>query len=351
MRIGLAGVLLIAGCGSRPVSSVPRTESTGPQTIVIADAAPPVAADEEVTPAAPPPTNDVASRLDEFTITPGPARSFGGASGNVPGDSGITGLWASGDRVIAVGNGFAFRSGDRGQHFARVDVAVRFPVVWGPTKDSIYVGGESGSFHSTDGGATFTRCAVTPGVVQAIWGKGTHEVYIVGGPSPFVAKSTDDCASWTPIPTPVSDGWLYDITTTEQNDLLVSGEDRTAAGDRSHVILRSTNGGKSWSRLRAIKERGPGRRLCFASGVLFATSVYDLYATRDLGKTWKLATKVGAEVLSLACRGKEVIVGGARTQARRLARSRPDVDRGSPRIALHAQVARVGTGCLHRGVG
>jgi len=38
--------------------------------------------------------------------------------------------------------------------------------------------------------------------------------------------------------------------------------------------------------------------------------LYGLYVTRDLGRTWEHATEVGTEVLGLACRGREVAVGG-----------------------------------------
>jgi photosystem II stability/assembly factor-like uncharacterized protein len=244
----------------------------------------------------------------EVTIDAAPSGAFAGASGNVPGESGITGVAAKGDRVIAVGNGFALRSNDRGLHFARVDVPLRFPVVWFATSDEIYAAGETDVFRSTDGGATFEKRGKPSGAVTGIWGKSASEIYVVGGGgTPFVARSTDQGATFTTLTTPVKSGWFYDVTTSNGNDLIVVGTDDNA------VILRSTDAGKTWTRIPVFKKDGQheeSRKVCFTSGVLFASSAYALHMTRDFGKTWKVATQVGGEVLGLACRGSEVIVGG-----------------------------------------
>ncbi len=135
-----------------------------------------------------------------------------------------------------------------------------------------------------------------------------------------MGRSVDHGATWTRLPVPITDGWLHDVGTTDGRDVLVAGTEEgtraTSPGTRESnaVILRSTDAGAHWKRLPMFSKGGTDheetRRICFAEGTLFASSAYGLHMTRDLGKTWRVATQVGAEVLALACRGKEVVVGG-----------------------------------------
>ena len=265
----------------------------------------------------PPPAPDPSA----LSLTASASGEFAGASGNVPGDSGITGIWANRGHVFVVGSGFVMRSTDRGLHFTKAPLDLRFPTVWS-TGDDVFIGGEGTLVHSADGGASFVEAravgltgvgAPGRGAIQGIWGRSANAVYAVGGGGkPFVLKSIDRGATWTNLPTPLADGWLSGITTTDGADLVVTGEEKST-GKSSAAILRSTNDGKSWTRLPLYGERrdgGESRAACFASGVLFVSSVYTLHATRDLGKTWTQVAKLDGEVLALACRGKDVIVGG-----------------------------------------
>ena len=287
---------LCTGCSAAPARPAPAAE------VLVSTAVPVVAPVVSAVASEPPPAELVIPEPP----TPG---GFAGGAGNVP--EGVTGVWAFGQRAIAVGNGFLYRSNDAGHTFARATIEAHFPVVWGPSADEIYVGGEGALQHSVDGGVTFTRCAPAPGVVQSIWGRSPSEIYVVGGSTPYAARSTDHCASWSKLPVPLANGWLYDVTTTG-TDLVVVGADDGAG--HTAFLARSADAGATWKRLtsigRKVGEPDGSRKVCFASGTLFAASSYSLYASRDLGKSWRLATDVGTEVLALACHGQDVIVGG-----------------------------------------
>lgn len=290
------GVLCMA-CGATPATPPPPRPS---ETIL---------ASREPQPIAPAASASAAVEPPDVVLHESSDGAFVGAQGNL--SDGITGVWGVGQRVVLAGTDFVYRSNDHGLTFQRAAVSTRFPVVWGPSADELYVGGETGVLHSIDGGATFQRCAAPGGVVQSIWGRSADEVYAVGGQPGFLARSTDHCASWQQLATPATrSGWFYDVTSTG-SDLVLVGTD--SESKRGGVAARSTDGGQTWKALARLGEARLGegsRKICFADGTLFASTAYALYASTDLGKHWKLATQVGTEVLSLACRRRDVIVGG-----------------------------------------
>jgi photosystem II stability/assembly factor-like uncharacterized protein len=253
------------------------------------------------------------------TLDPAPSGAFSGAAGNAPG--GITGIWGVGPYVFASGPGMILRSEDGGLHFTRTTGPGDWASVWGASEDDVYVAGD-GAVRSTDRGKTWSRVGRLPGYAYGLWGSGPDDVYVVGGGNhPFVARSTDHGATWVELPTPISSGWLYGVTGTGPREILVVGKGRVdAPGARQDlpptaaVFLRSTDSGRHWSRIPPFKpgttEFEESRGACFTRKGLFAASSYALYFTPDLGRTWKEATPVGAEVLALACRGDDVIVGG-----------------------------------------
>ncbi len=314
--------LLVAACGAAPATPLPPESPSAPTRpeVAVVDSAPSdldAAAPADV--GAPPQLSPGA-----LVISPGPPHSFAGAAGNIAGSSGLSGLFTVGDSVFASGTGFVLRSTDRGLHFHRTEVGPRFPVVWAPSEREVFVAGEGGVVRSTDGGVSFAPTGPAPGsAVTGIWGPSAEQIYIVGAGGrggPFVGRSTNHGATWVQLPIPALQGWLHDVGTTDGRDLLAAGTEDTARvtpsgiPQKNALVLRSTDGGAHWKRLPIFPKGGTHyeetRRICFALGTLFASSAYGLYATRDLGKTWRLATQVGAEVLALACRGKDVVVGG-----------------------------------------
>ncbi len=250
------------------------------------------------------------------------AGAWVGESGNAP--ASVTGIWAGASSVIAVGAGFVLRSDDGGVHFVRVDVPelTGFPVVWGSARGPIFAAGDH-LLRSDDRGGTWRAVGQPPGSVSGIWGDGEGVVYAVGGVAfgpPFIARSRDAGATWTALPHPVKDGWFYAAAGRGRNEVIVAGKERLAALSKSGqqksaaVVLRSTDAGKSWKRLGIFSstttEYEQSRGVCLTKDQLFVASSYALYVTKDWGKSYRRATSVGAEVLSLGCHGDDVLVGG-----------------------------------------
>lgn len=297
LRAGAALALLAACAGC--TAPVPRP---APVEIVIA----------------PPPSSATVEPTEvDVTITPGPAGSFGGAAGNAP--HGLTGVWGAGNHVFAVGPGMILRSADRGLHFQRSVGPGGAPSVWGASADDVYVAGNR-VVRSTDRGATWSDVGPLPGVAKSIWGSGPEDVYVVGGEDehPFIARSIDHGATWVDLESPFS-GLIQGVTGSGPHELLVvglgslKGSPWDPSRSSSSVFLRSTDSGRQWTSLPSFPSGlsfAAVHRACFSAKGLFAATTYDLYFTPDLGRTWKLATPVGAEVLALACRGDEILVGG-----------------------------------------
>lgn len=315
--------VLVVACGATPAPPPPHElppVTTRPEVAVV----PAVPSVVDAGTAAPDVARPTPVSFDALVLTAAASRNFAGAAGNIAGDSGLSGVFTVGDSVFAAGTGFVLRSTDRGLHFARTEVAPRFPVVWSPSEGEVFVAGEGGVVRSTDGGVSFAPTGAAPGsAVTGIWGPSAEQIYIAGAGGsggPFVARSTDHGATWVRLPIPALKGWLHDVGTTDGHDVLAAGTEDTARvtssgiPEKNALVLRSTDGGAHWKRLPMFAKGGTDyeetRRICFAEGTLFASSAYGLHVTRDLGKTWRVATQVGAEVLALACRGKQVVVGG-----------------------------------------
>lgn len=316
-----AALSLLAACAGNPAPVPPPAEVViAPPPMPVIAAPTPAPAVSEVASAvvdAPPPEAP-APELD-VTILPGSTGSFGGAAGNVP--HGISGIWAAGNRVFAVGSGMILRSDDRGLHFHVSTGPDGSPAVWGSSPDEVYVAGDK-VVRSTDGGATWSDVGRLPGHAYGLWGTGPGDIYAVGGGErPFVAHSVDHGATWIELRTPVASGWFYGVTGTGPRELLVvgtapSGAPATTPGlpPTSAVFLRSTDSGRHWTRLPTFKstttEFEESRGACLTKKGLFAASSYALHFTADLGRTWKLVKAVNAEVLALGCRGDDILVGG-----------------------------------------
>ncbi len=315
----LAPVLVVA-CGATPAPAPPHElppVTTRPEVAVVSTA--PHEVDAGAT--APP----LPASSDALVIVPAPPHTFAGAAGNIPGDSGLSGLFAVGDSVFASGSGFLLRSTDRGLHYARTEIEPRFPVVWAPLRSARSSWRAKAAWCDPPTAAPPSRPPVARAGPSVSGIRPQRRGALrrgLGRGGPFVGRSVDHGATWTRLPVPITDGWLHDVGTTDGRDVLVAGtEEGTRATSRDP---REQRRHPSLHRRRTSAHSGNGspcspkggtdheetRRICFAEGTLFASSAYGLHMTRDLGKTWRVATQVGAEVLALACRGKEVVVGG-----------------------------------------
>lgn len=299
MRV--APVILFCAACARPT---PEAAPAPAKITLVAGPAPLTSA-----PPAPPP----AAPGLRFSIPPSEIPAvFAGSAGNVPGaDASITSITGSGEHVFAAGTGFVFRSTDRGHTFEGLALPARFPRLWAASPRVVYVGGENRVLRSDDGAVTFEPCALAPGYVVGFTGNAEQLFAAVSGSRPAVLRSTDACRSWTELTAPIGDGWLRGITSSNGSDLIVFGHEQRA-GKRLAVVARSTNAGKSWSRLPFLANQDGEQSggVCMSSGRLIAASAYSVYSSTDLGKTWTLAAEVGAEVLTLACGKRFVFVGG-----------------------------------------
>jgi hypothetical protein len=310
--------LLAAACSptpplpSTPASPTPPAQVTAPPTA----AARPIELRE-----APTIAPVVSTSAADLVLAPASPGAWSGAHGNAP--ASITGIWGTGGVVFAVGSGTILRSTDRGLHWAASPGPLDWPAVWGSSVDDVYVGGKE-VVHSTDRGATWTPTAPLPGSAYAIWGSGPDEVFAVGGgDAPFIVQSRDHGKSWQALTSGVRTGWFYDVLGAGKGEVLVAGK-KDGANHTSAELLSSTDGGKHWTSLPVARPKMTDneeiRNLCFsASGTLYASMSYAVYATRDRGRTWKLAADVGTEVIGLGCFGREILIGGRNRRFRRSA--------------------------------
>jgi photosystem II stability/assembly factor-like uncharacterized protein len=315
-------LLALAACSSaQPPQPLPASVAAPPVVAAPAreEAAPPSeSAPEE--PVAPPPASASAPAA-ALVLDPAPPGAWAGKQGNVP--KPITGLWGASGHVFAVGGGLILHSEDGGLRWASAPGPMNSPDIWGSSIDDIYIGG-SEVVRSTDNGKTFVPTGPLPrgGNAFGVWGRGPDEVYAVGGGAgkPFIARTEDHGRTWVEIPHDIQDGWFYGVTGAGPREVIVSGKEqrgKTSSGQPLGyvVLLRSTDGGKTWKRLppppRGSTDFEHSRKLCHTrSGTLFVAASYDVYSTRDLGKTWRLAVSVGTEILGMTCAGDEVFVGG-----------------------------------------
>ena len=253
--------------------------------------------------------NDPAVVLTLDTVAPG---EWSGSHANAP--VAASGLWGDASSVFAVGNGTILRSTDRGVHWTTTRGPSDYPVVWGASIDDIYVGGAT-VVRSTDRGTTWVPAEALPGSVYGLWGSGADDVWAVGGSPAFVAHTSNHGATWTEVKLPGKPlEWVYDVSGAA-SDVWIVGKRRGAKGVESAIFL-STNRGKAFTELAPPKpgmtDNEQSRKVCVTpSGATFLAMSYSLYATRDKGKTWKLATPINnSEVLSLACRDRQIVVGG-----------------------------------------
>lgn len=305
----LGWLVLLAACSETPatppVSPVPAQPAVSLSIAPLA-ASPPVAVDEPARPKPSPKDPNVVLTLDE--TAPG---TWSGTHANAA--TSPSGIWGDATHVFAVGKGTLMRSTDRGLHWTTARGPTDYPVVWGASIDDVWMGG-GGVMRSTDRGATWTTMGPPIGNVYGIWGSGPDDVWVVGGSPAFAAHTTTHGQSWTNVKLPGKPlDWVYDVTGAG-SDVWIVGKRRNPNNVEPAIFL-SKDKGKTFGEIAPPKPNmtpnEQTRKVCVApSGIVYVGMSYSLWATRDKGKTWKLATPVNTEVLSLACRDKHVVVGG-----------------------------------------
>jgi hypothetical protein len=321
MRGALSLAILASSAYSPPMDTAPPP-TQGQTPVVLTVAVPPPAsssATAEVADAAPSSTA-LAAPPSDLTLADAPSGRWSGAEGNAA--VAITSIWGTGDDVYAAGNDSVLRSHDRGRHWLASRGPTGHPTLWGSSADDVYIAGAT-VLHSTDRGATWTQTAAPPASTTGIWGSGPDDVYVIGStPNGFIARTQDRGKTWKLLET-LQNTWLFAVAGTGPRDVWVAGHG-DAGGHTAAVLKRSTDGGASWKNVKLAK---PGdttneeiRNLCFGpSGTLYASYSYSVWSTADQGRTWARATvptwpmhadRLPAEVIGLACGGRQVLAGG-----------------------------------------
>lgn len=303
------GLVVLVACSepppTPPASPVPAQPAVSLSIAPIASTPAPVV-EAPATPKAPPKDPNAALVLEEA-----PSGAWAGGHANAP--AAPSGIWGDATHVFAAGNGAILRSADRGAHWTKVRGPSDYPVAWGASIDDVWVGGAT-VMRSTDRGATWTTVGPPLGNVYGLWGSGPDDVWAVGGSPAFAARTTNHGASWTPIKLPGKPlDWVYDVSGAG-SDVWIVGKRRNPNNVEAAIFF-SKDRGKTFAEITPPKPNmtpnEQSRKVCVApSGAVHVAMSYSLWTTRDKGKTWKLATPVNAEVLSLACRDKQVVVGG-----------------------------------------
>jgi photosystem II stability/assembly factor-like uncharacterized protein len=173
--------------------------------------------------------------------------------------------------------GVVLRSRDRGATWTRVDVGTRdaLNAIWGSGPDDVYVVGAQGAslggvFHTTDGGKSWKALMGGGRTFWGVWGSGADNVYVVAwdGADGVVLRTTVRGQTWTQARLgPQAYPYLTAIWGTSPTDLWVVG---------FGVILHSTDGGETWT--ADERTTGPGAG---GFGGVWGAAPDDVYVTAD----------------------------------------------------------------------
>jgi photosystem II stability/assembly factor-like uncharacterized protein len=187
---------------------------------------------------------------------------------------------------VAGAQGEAWQSSDNGATWTRIVLDIQSDFsgleVVGPT--TVVMSSNEGIARTTDNGATWTR-ALNGENVYAMAQSPNGDLSGVGYSKIF--HSTDDGATWTETELSGTDVEFRNFFTiaSPANGVLLMG---TNMGD-TVVILRSTNSGRSWSRVAPIGCNDYGVTLFPGSaGVVFAGTSCGIYRSVDAGANWSL---------------------------------------------------------------
>jgi photosystem II stability/assembly factor-like uncharacterized protein len=200
--------------------------------------------------------------------------------------------FASPTRAVAAGSfGATVVSDDGGATWATVGARIRerFTKLRATSPDLAVAVGERGTLaRTTDGGHTWAPLGVSTAQELVDASFPTAESGFALDSAGAVLRTANGGTSWQILDTG---------TTTRPKSVL--GLDPTRVllvGPRG--ILRSTNGGESFSRLRGRAVQNAGvRDVDRAGGFVFAWGAHTLIATRNGGKTWRRVRRPGRAIL------------------------------------------------------
>lgn len=260
----------------------------------------------------PPSGNALGEQRAPLLIPAGLPGTWSGKQGNI--DSPITDIMSAGDDLYALAGKTLLHSLDGGKewHLQRLDFTGSF---WRFSANDLWIAAGNKLAHSVDRGKNWTVTTPFPSGFGAysLWGAAPSELYALGGSSGNLFYSKDGGKTFAKEPLGVKPGWLYQVLG-NGNDVFVAGKEDQGSGSKA-VLLVTQDHGKHWKRLtppKAKRNFETVSHLCFSeSGQMFITTSYDVYSSPNRGKTWKaILSTDNVEILALACRGKELYVGG-----------------------------------------
>jgi len=204
----------------------------------------------------------------------------------------VVDLWSSPTGVYAAGPGTLSRSGDGGATWTAIDPPTTAPIVAVsfPTSQTGYaLDGAGNLFKSPNGGAGWIALAAGVSRPRTLYAPSPSRLILAG--SIGLALSTDGGQTFSSVGGPAA---AAHVTT-----LAAAGPGAVAAGG-SDVLLRSENGGASWSSLR-LPERHTDILevdLLTASAGYLLDSAHRLWATTSAGRTWHEIAAVGTGAIS-----------------------------------------------------
>jgi hypothetical protein len=265
--------------------------------------------------------------------------------GGPPGGT-VAGLAASGGVIFAATPAGVRSSTDGGCTWTSPSArgGVPFANVVGASAGTVFAGGREGAYRSTDSGATWAQ-VLSGGNVLALAVVSADEVF-VGTDSDGEQRTADGGRTWTSANPGLLDSTILALALSPHfaDDRVgfaatASGVYRTRnggrswraveigadelagqaravspewvlAGTESDGLLRSDDGGETFSRVTALGAHGVSAVVCSAAGTLAAATDAGVAVSRDGGATW---TMTGAElgpVLALTYLDDSVLLAG-----------------------------------------
>ena len=199
---------------------------------------------------------------------------------------------------------------DNGASFRMRFTSDRFPYYtqyeFDPNDPEVMYGGGNRLNRSTDGGRTFTPITGDLGKGEAgdepnplyrnhygtistlAVAPSNSDVILVGTDNGYLYKSTDGGDTWTELPPPVRDHlWIQRIVFDPADEgtvyITFSG---FREGDNAPYVLRSTNGGQSWSDISANLPHAPVNDLVVAGGRMYVATDVGVFTSAVAAPRW-----------------------------------------------------------------
>lgn len=179
--------------------------------------------------------------------------------------------------------------------------------------DTGFVVTDYGEFGRTvDGGKSWSMSQVTSGTTLEDVSFVSGNLGFVCGRGASIFRTIDGGANWDNMTLKDTIPWLFDVEMLTGRIVMVAGATRSTTTAYEGLMLRSTDGGKTFDRLRSV---GVGYAEFFyrPGGTLFLLTLGGLSRSNDLGENWKTAlTSLETPVRSMSFAGSTGVIAGPR---------------------------------------